>query len=78
MFCTTTGWHVNQFEPPRVAGVTSRGDGEGGVAVFSSAREAASPTSVPDASVDGATDVYAQEDRNPRSRTHLPKVDFDW
>jgi|EP01043_Picozoa_sp_COSAG02_P074797 hypothetical protein len=60
--------------------VTSRGDGEGGAAMFLSAREAASPIAEVDGSA-GATvdaDVYSQEDRNPRSRTHLPKVDFDW
>ena len=63
-----------------VAATTSRDDGEGGVALFRSAREAVSSTGVVEGSA-GTTvdsDVYSQEDRNPRSRTHLPKVDFDW
>ena len=57
--------------PPASRAVTSRSDGDGGVAVFRSEREAASPAAAAD-------DVYAEETRNPRSRTELPKTDFDW
>lgn len=69
--------------PPAPRAVTSRSDGDGGVAVFRSAREAASPTPGllalgPGQAAADADDVYAEEVRNPRSRTELPKTDFDW
>jgi hypothetical protein len=60
-------------------GVTSRADGEGGVAVFRSARGVESPNGMVAVGLRGAeADVYSQEERNPRSRTELPKVNFDW